>query len=312
MRDDRAVGVAQLGVGARRHDDGGPAARGPPSPPGPWPGGRRPPSSAGLLVAAGRSRTATEAAQLVVEPLVLRARVERVGGDAEHGQADGRPAPRARGRGGGGASCRGHPAPTAASLGRAGSGIAGSAWEFPRETAVCGSGREPAATLPPWPDPTGRSRCVLVVDDEEHITELVAMGLGFNGFEVERAASGRAALDAVERRRPDLVVLDVMLPDLDGFEVARRLRQAEGAGTRVPDHLPHRPRHHRGQGRGPAPRQRRLRHQAVQHRGAHRAGEGRAAALDGRRAGRAPPDLRRPRARRGHPRRVAGRPARSS
>src|SRR5437763_14574624 len=75
---------------------------------------------------------------------------------------------------------------------------------------------------------------VLVVDDEEHITELVAMGLTYNGFEVERAASGRAALDAIDRTRPDLIVLDVMLPDLDGFEVARRLRQAEGAGTRVP------------------------------------------------------------------------------
>jgi DNA-binding response OmpR family regulator len=60
------------------------------------------------------------------------------------------------------------------------------------------------------------------------------MGLGFNGFEVERVATGRAALDAIQMRRPDLVVLDVMLPDLDGFEVARRLRQAEGAGTRVP------------------------------------------------------------------------------
>ena len=75
---------------------------------------------------------------------------------------------------------------------------------------------------------------VLVVDDEEHITELLAMGLGINGFEVERADSGRSALDAVARRRPDLIVLDVMLPDLDGFEVARRLRQTEGAGTRVP------------------------------------------------------------------------------
>src|SRR5439155_11702499 len=74
----------------------------------------------------------------------------------------------------------------------------------------------------------------LVVDDEEHITELVAMGLGFNGFEVERAGSGRAALAAIDSRRPDLVVLDVMLPDLDGFEVARRLRQSEGAGSRVP------------------------------------------------------------------------------
>jgi two-component system OmpR family response regulator len=75
---------------------------------------------------------------------------------------------------------------------------------------------------------------ILVVDDEEHITELVAMGLKYNGFQAERVASGREALAAVERRRPDLLVLDVMLPDLEGFEVARRLRQAEGAGTRVP------------------------------------------------------------------------------
>ena len=75
---------------------------------------------------------------------------------------------------------------------------------------------------------------VLAVDDEEYITELVALALGYNGFEVERVASGREALAAVEKRRPDLIVLDVMLPDLDGFEVARRLRQNEGAGTRVP------------------------------------------------------------------------------
>jgi two-component system OmpR family response regulator len=75
---------------------------------------------------------------------------------------------------------------------------------------------------------------VLVVDDEEHITELVGMALGYNGFEVERVGTGRAALDAVERRKPDLIILDVMLPDLDGLEVARRLRQGEGAGTRIP------------------------------------------------------------------------------
>jgi two-component system, OmpR family, response regulator len=75
---------------------------------------------------------------------------------------------------------------------------------------------------------------ILVVDDEEHITEMVAMGLGFNGFEVAREASGRSALAAIETRRPDLVVLDVMLPDLDGFEVARRLRRDEGASARLP------------------------------------------------------------------------------
>src|ERR1700681_4090959 len=83
------------------------------------------------------------------------------------------------------------------------------------------------------PNPAREPR-VLVVDDEEHITELVAMGLGYNGFECERVSSGRAALEAVEHRKPDLIVLDVMLPDLDGFEVARRLRTNEGAGTRVP------------------------------------------------------------------------------
>ena len=84
-----------------------------------------------------------------------------------------------------------------------------------------------AESAPPKP-------LVLAVDDEEHITELVAMALGFNGFEVERAASGRAALAAIEKRRPDLIILDVMMPDLDGFEVTRRLRQTEGAGTKVP------------------------------------------------------------------------------
>ena len=47
-----------------------------------------------------------------------------------------------------------------------------------------------------------RTPRVLVVDDEEHITELVAMGLGYNGFEVERAATGRAALEAVDRAGP--------------------------------------------------------------------------------------------------------------
>jgi two-component system, OmpR family, response regulator len=83
-------------------------------------------------------------------------------------------------------------------------------------------------------DTTKPKPFVLAVDDEEHITELVAMALGFNGFDVDRAASGREALTAVDRRRPDLIVLDVMLPDLDGFEVARRLRQSEGAGSHVP------------------------------------------------------------------------------
>lgn len=83
------------------------------------------------------------------------------------------------------------------------------------------------------PTADGAAR-ILVVDDEEHITELLAMALGYNGFEVERCDNGRSALSAIERSRPDLVLLDVMLPDLDGFEVARRVRQAEGAATALP------------------------------------------------------------------------------
>jgi two-component system, OmpR family, response regulator len=70
-----------------------------------------------------------------------------------------------------------------------------------------------------------RSERVLVVDDEPNIADLVATALRYEGFEVQTAANGRAALDGVDTFRPDLVVLDIMLPDLDGFEVARRLRQ---------------------------------------------------------------------------------------
>lgn len=65
---------------------------------------------------------------------------------------------------------------------------------------------------------------VLVVDDEPAITELVATALRFVGFEARTAASAREALEAVAAYKPDLIVLDVMLPDLDGIEVCRRLR----------------------------------------------------------------------------------------
>jgi two-component system, OmpR family, response regulator len=66
-------------------------------------------------------------------------------------------------------------------------------------------------------------RRILVVDDEESVAELVATALGYEGFQVEVAQSGRGALTAATSFRPHLVVLDVMLPDLDGFEVQRRL-----------------------------------------------------------------------------------------
>ena len=64
---------------------------------------------------------------------------------------------------------------------------------------------------------------VLVVDDEPNIADVISMALRFQGFTVESAADGRSALEAVATFKPDLLVLDVMLPDMEGFEVARRL-----------------------------------------------------------------------------------------
>jgi two-component system OmpR family response regulator len=75
----------------------------------------------------------------------------------------------------------------------------------------------------PETQPTTRA---LVVDDDPAIADVVALALRHDGFDVDVAENGRDALAAVARRRPDVIVLDVMLPDLDGFEVARRLGEA--------------------------------------------------------------------------------------
>jgi two-component system, OmpR family, response regulator len=73
---------------------------------------------------------------------------------------------------------------------------------------------------------------LLVVDDEPNIVELLSASLRFAGFEVATAAGGLEAVDAARQFRPDLLVLDVMMPGLDGFGVVRRLRQ-EGDRTPV-------------------------------------------------------------------------------
>jgi two-component system OmpR family response regulator len=72
---------------------------------------------------------------------------------------------------------------------------------------------------------------LLVVDDEPNIVELLSVSLRFAGFEVATAMTGRDAVEQARRFRPDLILLDVMLPDVDGFDVLRRLR---GEGARVP------------------------------------------------------------------------------
>jgi two-component system, OmpR family, response regulator len=66
---------------------------------------------------------------------------------------------------------------------------------------------------------------ILVVDDEPSIVDAVGTALRYEGFDVEQAANGRDALAAATRTEPDLIVLDWMLPDLDGIEVGRRLRE---------------------------------------------------------------------------------------
>jgi two-component system, OmpR family, response regulator len=72
---------------------------------------------------------------------------------------------------------------------------------------------------------------VLVVDDEPAIADLVGTALRYEGFDVATAGNGRDVLTMVESFRPELIVLDIMLPDLDGFEVQRRLADR---GRRIP------------------------------------------------------------------------------
>jgi two-component system OmpR family response regulator len=79
--------------------------------------------------------------------------------------------------------------------------------------------------------PMSEPHRILVVDDEPNIVDVIAMALRFQGFAVESAATGADAIAAVEAFRPHLVLLDVMLPDMEGFDVARRLGGERG---RVP------------------------------------------------------------------------------
>ena len=72
---------------------------------------------------------------------------------------------------------------------------------------------------------------LLVVEDDPNIVELLSASLRFAGFDVTAATNGADAVNSAKDSRPDLVVLDVMLPDLDGFEVIRRMREG---GVRTP------------------------------------------------------------------------------
>ena len=74
---------------------------------------------------------------------------------------------------------------------------------------------------------------ILIVEDEPEIADLIEFHLGRAGFDSSIVHSGREGLHAIQRQRPDLVILDLMLPDLDGLEVCRRLK-AEPATRSLP------------------------------------------------------------------------------
>ena len=80
----------------------------------------------------------------------------------------------------------------------------------------------PQASTTPPSEPQPR---VLVVDDELHIADVLAMAFRYDGFQATICLRGGAVIDTAVDLRPDVILLDVMLPDVDGFEVARRLRQ---------------------------------------------------------------------------------------
>jgi len=78
------------------------------------------------------------------------------------------------------------------------------------------------------------ARRILVVDDEPNIVVPLQFLMEQNGYEVETAATGEEAVEAVTRFRPDLVLLDIMLPGMDGFEACQRIREIpEGRQVKV-------------------------------------------------------------------------------
>jgi PAS domain S-box-containing protein len=104
--------------------------------------------------------------------------------------------------------------------------------EFVVRLPLAGEARAAAAAKPPLPRSSGRR--VLVVDDNRDAAASLATLVGVLGHEVREAYTGASALEAVPSFRPDLIVLDVGLPDMDGYETARRIRQLpDGRETRI-------------------------------------------------------------------------------
>jgi excisionase family DNA binding protein len=82
--------------------------------------------------------------------------------------------------------------------------------------------------------PGGRPRAgplVLLVDDDEKVRELVRVNLEFEGYQVQEAGSADEGLNAIAEAKPDLVLLDVMMPHVDGWEMLRRIQEQYGVGA---------------------------------------------------------------------------------
>lgn len=76
-----------------------------------------------------------------------------------------------------------------------------------------------------------RKSRLLVVDDEQAIVDFIRLGMRYEGFQVEQASDGYIAIDLAQRFQPDAIILDVMLPTMDGLEVCRRLRENEATAN---------------------------------------------------------------------------------
>ncbi|MGO2749060.1 MAG: response regulator transcription factor [Pseudoclavibacter sp.] len=106
--------------------------------------------------------------------------------------------------------------------------------DFPAADPIIEPGRRRAvlAQLPRLHRPDGSPIRVLLVDDEETLTNLVSLALSYEGWQVDVANNGRDALAKFTAERPDVVVLDIMLPDIDGLSILRNLR-GQGHATPV-------------------------------------------------------------------------------
>jgi CheY-like chemotaxis protein len=97
---------------------------------------------------------------------------------------------------------------------------------------ACGESKDASApSLADAPQPAEAARRVLIVDDNRDAAEMIASFLGALGYETSVAYDGPAALTAVARARPDAAILDIGLPGMDGYELARELRARHGEGT---------------------------------------------------------------------------------